>query len=365
MDKVIHNILKRIEDEGYEAYIVGGFVRDKLLGKDSYDVDICTNARPMNLKDIFPINQNSNGYGGFNLKIKRYNIDITTYRKEKAYVGHNPSEVEYVNSLFEDIRRRDFTINSFCMDKNDNVLDLLNAMDDLKNKTIKVVGDADYKFSEDPLRMLRAIRFATILDFNIDDVALASIKKNYGLVSKLSDERIKEEVIKILSSSNFRKGLNLLIDTRINEVIGLKNNIDNITYCSDILGMLAQIDIKRINLTHTEEGTVKILKKLLQKGQIDNFALFNYGLYPCTVVSEILNIKKSEVNKMYEKLPIKSMKDIDINGNEIMQTLNLKPGKEVGELMISVRNAILNGIIGNKKSEIKKFLLNGVQHEQG
>lgn len=365
MDKVIHNILKRIEDEGYEAYIVGGFVRDKLLGKDSYDVDICTNARPMNLKDIFPINQNSNGYGGFNLKIKRYNIDITTYRKEKAYVGHNPSEIEYVNNLFEDIRRRDFTINSFCMDKNDNVLDLLNAMDDLKNKTIKVVGDADHKFSEDPLRMLRAIRFATILDFDIDENALMSIKNNYGLVAKLSDERIKEELIKILSSVNFKKGLDLLKETRINEVIGLKNNTDNIVYCSDILGMLAQVDIKRINLTHTESETVKVLKKILQKGQIDNFTLFNYGLYPCSVVSEILHIKKSEINRMYEKLPIKSMKDIDINGSDIMQLLNLKPGKEVGELMLRVRNAILNGIIVNKKSVIKKFLLDRNQNEQG
>ena len=362
MDKVIHNILKRIEDEGYEAYIVGGFVRDKLLGKDSYDVDICTNARPMNLKDIFPINQNGNGYGGFNLKIKRYNIDITTYRKEKKYIGHNPSEVEYVNNLFEDIKRRDFTINSFCMDKKGNVLDLLNAMDDLKSKTIKVVGDPNYKFTEDPLRMLRAIRFATILDFNINDEALESIKKNYRLISKLSDERIKEEIIKILSSPNYNKGLSLLKETKINEVIGLKNT-DNIVYCSDILGMLAQVNVKRVNLTKTESDTVVILKKLIQKGKIDNYALFNYGLYPCTVVSEILGIKKSEVNKMYDKLPIKSMKDIDINGTEIMQLLNIEPGVMIGEVMKNVRNAILNGIIDNKKSDIKEFILNGVQHE--
>ena len=363
MDKVIHNILKRIEDEGYEAYIVGGFVRDKLLGKDTYDVDICTNARPINLKDIFPINQNSNGYGGFNLKIKRYNIDITTYRKEKAYVGHNPSEVEYVNSLFEDIKRRDFTINSFCMDKNGNVLDLLNAMDDLKNKVIRVVGDPDHKFSEDPLRMLRAIRFATLLDFDIDDNALNSIKKNYGLTAKLSNERIKEEVIKILSNVNYQKGLNLLKETRINEVIGLKNDFDKIEYSSDILGMLAQIDIKRINLTHTELETIKVLRKLIQKGKVDNFDLFNYGLYPCSVVSEILGLKKSEINKMYEKMPIKSMKDIDIDGKDIMNILGIQPGKEIGIIMINVRNAILNGIIKNNKSDIKEFILHGGYHE--
>ena len=87
MDKIIKNILSKIENEGYEAYIVGGFVRDKLLGIPSYDVDICTNALPKDLKQIFSLAQNSNGYGGFNLKVKKYNIDITTYREEKGYAG--------------------------------------------------------------------------------------------------------------------------------------------------------------------------------------------------------------------------------------------------------------------------------------
>ena len=113
MDKIIKNILKKIENEGYEAYIVGGFVRDLLLGKPSYDVDICTNALPMNLKQIFGLTQNSNGYGGFNLKIKKYNIDITTYRKEKKYNNRRPVEVEYINNLFEDIKIYFFTEQQF------------------------------------------------------------------------------------------------------------------------------------------------------------------------------------------------------------------------------------------------------------
>lgn len=362
MDRLIHNILKRIEDEGYEAYVVGGFVRDRLLGKETFDVDICTNALPMNLKNIFPINQNGNGYGGFNLKIKKYNIDITTYRKEKKYIGHNPTEIEYVNSLFEDIKRRDFTINSLCMDKNGNVIDLLNGMEDLNNHLIKVIGNPDFKFKEDPLRMLRSIRFATILDFNLTDEALLSIKNNAPLINSLSAERIKEELIKILNSPNFMKGLNLLKETNISSFIGLKYP-DDMKYTKDILGMFAQIDIKKINLTSNESETIKILKKIIAKGKIDNYELFNYGLYPCTVVSEILNIKKSEINKMYDKLPIKSMHEIAINGHEIMNILNIGPSKEIGEIMKKIRNAILNGNLVNKKERIKEFLLNGEQSE--
>ena len=125
MDKIIKNILKKIESEGYEAYIVGGFVRDYLLKKNSYDVDICTNAKPKDLIHLFNVKQNLNNYGGLNMKIKKYNIDITTYRKEKKYDNRKPIEIEYVSNLLEDINRRDFTINSICLDKNDKILDLL------------------------------------------------------------------------------------------------------------------------------------------------------------------------------------------------------------------------------------------------
>ena len=94
MDKIIKNILKKIESEGYEAYIVGGFVRDYLLKKNSYDVDICTNAKPKDLIHLFNVKQNLNNYGGLNMKIKKYNIDITTYRKEKKYDNRKPIEIE-------------------------------------------------------------------------------------------------------------------------------------------------------------------------------------------------------------------------------------------------------------------------------
>ncbi|MBE6148565.1 MAG: hypothetical protein E7167_03640 [Firmicutes bacterium] len=361
MDKIIRNILKKIENEGYEAYIVGGFVRDKLLKGSSYDVDICTNALPMNLKNIFSISQNGNGYGGYNLKIKKYNIDITTYRKEKKYNNRRPIEVEYINNLFEDIKRRDFTINSLCMDKNDNIIDLLGGKKDLDNRIIKVIGNAEDKFREDPLRMLRAIRFATILDFEIEESTFNGICNNSMLVSTLSSERIKEEIAKILSSPHVKRGLDLLSKTGIDKVIGLSYN--NITFTSDILGMWAQIEVKKINFTKTEKDSVNQIRTLIKIGKINNFELFNYGLYLCLVAGEILNIDHQTVNRRYKNLPIKSMKDIDINGAEIIKLLKIEPSKLISEIMSDIKIEILNKRLKNRKHEIKKYILRKWQNE--
>ena len=204
MDKVIKNILKKIESEGYEAYIVGGFVRDKLLKHETFDIDICTNALPKDLKKIFKNGNSLNNYGAFNLKIKKYNIDITTYRKETEYDDkRHPNKIEYVNSLFEDIKRRDFTINSICMDKNENIIDVLDGVKDLNNKIIKVIGDANIRFKEDPLRMLRAIRLASVLEFELDGETFDAIRSNAELINFVSNERIKDELTKILSTNNF------------------------------------------------------------------------------------------------------------------------------------------------------------------
>ncbi len=363
MDKLIKNILKKIESEGYEAYVVGGFVRDRLLKRNTYDVDICTNALPVNLKDIFNVSQMGNGYGGFNIKIKKYNIDITTYRKEKKYDHRKPVEVEYINSLFEDIERRDFTINALCMDKNDNIIDLLGGLGDLDKKIVKIIGDADTKFVQDPLRMLRAIRFATILDFAIEDITYESIMNNAHLVNTLSGERIKEELSKILSSQNYEYGLELLDKTKIAEHIGLKYG--KITYTDDLIGMWAQIECNKIIFTKTEKENISRIKTTLNKGTINEFDLFNNGLYLSLVVGQIIGIPRQKITKMFDHMPIKSMKGIDINGEEILKLLNIEPSKQVSIIMNDLKKQILTGQLKNKKNDIKKYIIRKWKDEQG
>lgn len=355
MDKIIKNILKKIENEGYEAYIVGGFVRDLLMHNASFDVDICTNALPKDLKNIFPKSNNANSYGGFNIKLKKYNVDITTYRREKKYDKRKPVEVEYINNLFEDIKRRDFTINALCMDKNDNIIDLLHSTEDLNNKIIRSIGDANEKFNQDPLRMLRAIRFASILNFKIEKETYKAIENNANLVSSLSSERIKEELTKILSNEGFLYGLSLLEQTKIAQVIGL--NYKDINFTADILGMWAQIDCEKITFSKTEKDNIAKIRQILNIKKIGNNELFNYGLYLCLVAGDILGYTHQTINRMYKNLPIYSMKDIDINGKEIINLLKTEPGKIISDIMLDIKHQILNGKLKNKKSEIKKYIM--------
>ena len=176
MKRIIKKVLKKIESQGYEAFIVGGYVRDYLLDKESFDIDICTNALPDTIKNIFKKYITKENYGCISFKIKDYSFDITTYRKEIKYNKRKPTQLEYVDNLDEDIIRRDFTINSICMDYKGYIIDIYDGINDLSNKEIKMIGDVDQKIKEDPLRILRTIRFACTLNFNINSDLEDSIK---------------------------------------------------------------------------------------------------------------------------------------------------------------------------------------------
>lgn len=202
-------ILNIINDLGYESYIIGGYPRDLYLGIENPDIDMCTNAKYEDLKDTFEIT--SNNFGSMTLIYKNNKYEITTYRKEYEYEKNRfPKKIEFVKTLEEDLQRRDFIINTLCIDKDGNYIDLLGAIKDLDNKIIRCVGNSNLKISEDILRSLRAIRFATILNFEIDETLKQSIKKYNYLLDNLSDKRKKEELDKILNSNNKDYGLSLI-----------------------------------------------------------------------------------------------------------------------------------------------------------
>ena len=205
-------ILNIINDNGYEAYIIGGYPRDLYLGFNNPDIDICTNITYENLKNLLSgyeiINQN---FGSMVLKYKGFEFEITTYRKEFEYEKNRyPKKIEFVDKLEEDLERRDFIINTLCINHKGEFIDLLGAKKDLDNKIIKTVGNSDLKISEDILRSLRAIRFATILNFKLSDELKKSIKKYGYLLNNLSDKRKKEEISKVLNSNNKDYGLKLI-----------------------------------------------------------------------------------------------------------------------------------------------------------
>ena len=184
LDKAI-KVLQILEENGYESYIVGGYVRDKLLGIESNDIDICTSATPKEIKNIFKSSSSPN-YGSVNITYKNTNFDITTFRHETKYLNNRiPIKLKYIKNVKKDLLRRDFTINTICIDSKGEILDMLNIKDDLDNKIIKTVGNPKFKLKEDALRILRAIRFATILDFNIEEKTKHYIKINAPLLKKI------------------------------------------------------------------------------------------------------------------------------------------------------------------------------------
>lgn len=350
MEKNIKKILETLENEGYQAYLVGGYVRDYLLGVTSFDVDIATDALPKDIHRIF--NSSKNNYGSVNIKVDKLNVDITTFRKDLNYVNRRPSKVVYINNLKDDLERRDFTINAICMNKNGKIIDLLNGCKDLDSRTIKMIGSIDVKLKEDPLRIMRAIRFACILDFKIEDELYEKIKEYSYLVGDLSKERIKNELDKILISKNYKYGLELMKDTKISEVLEI--NYDDINYVDDLLGMWAQVKVLNIPFTNVEKGNIIKITEVLDFGKIDNEILYKYGLYISRVAGKILNIKTTKISKMYNKLPIKSREDIDITSKEISSIVGV--GEVIGETYKIIEKEILNYRLKNKKSEILKYL---------
>lgn len=354
MNKIIKKVIDTIEKKGFEAYIIGGFVRDLLLGKNSFDIDICTNATPKDLIAIFP-GSNSKNLGGIAFKIKEYHFEITTYREEIKYKNRKPIEFNYINNLMQDLKRRDFTINTICMNSKGEIIDLLNGTKDLVNFKLKIIGDPEIKLTEDPLRIMRAIRFATVLNFNIDSSLYKAMQKHSKKILTLSNTRIREELDKILLSPNLKKGLKLLEDLNILKY--LKITYKDITPVKNIAGMYSQIEIAYdLPFTKVEKENITNLKKILKKGEITNLTVYKYGLYLCLVAGEILNIDRQKINKIANNLPINEQKDINITPKDIVKVLGIDYSQKIKIILNNLEKRILNGELKNKKSNIIKYL---------
>jgi tRNA nucleotidyltransferase (CCA-adding enzyme) len=214
-------ILNTLKDNGYEAYVVGGSVRDSLLKRTVGDYDITTKALPEDIIRFFPHTVPTGiKHGTVTVVMNKNHYEVTTYRIDGEYTDNrHPDEVIFTSSLKEDLSRRDFTINAMAYNETDGIVDLFNGTEDLSKKIVRCVGDADKRFNEDALRMLRAIRFACQLKFKLEEATYEAIVKNNRLLRNVSSERIREELIKILMSSVPSKGIKMLLDTKLLDYI--------------------------------------------------------------------------------------------------------------------------------------------------
>ena len=204
-------MLDKINAEGFEAYFVGGAVRDFIMDKAFQDIDITTSAHPDEIKRIFSdCNVIDTGikHGTVTVMYKNRPIEITTFRTELGYEDNrHPDKVVFCKNLSEDLKRRDFTVNSLCIDNKGKIIDIFGGIEDIKSKTLKAIGNAEERFKEDALRILRALRFASVLGFDIDKNTARAIHKCKDLILNVANERIASELRKMITGKNIRNVL--------------------------------------------------------------------------------------------------------------------------------------------------------------
>jgi len=222
----VEKVVERLLDAGYDAYVVGGAVRDALLGLDPHGTwDLTTNAKPEEIQKLFKRTLYNNRFGTVVVKQGDHEIEVTTYRTETTYTDRRrPDSVAFTPSLDEDLARRDFTINAMAWrpprgDKPALLVDKFGGRKDLESRTLRAVGDPDERFKEDALRMLRAVRFATLLDLRIEPKTADAIRRNAALAASLSGERIQQEITKMLSAKRPSVAFEMLSSTGVLAVI--------------------------------------------------------------------------------------------------------------------------------------------------
>jgi len=216
----VAKIIQILENAGYEAYAVGGCVRDSILGRQPNDWDITTSALPEQVKELFAHTIDTGiQHGTVTVMMHHVGYEVTTYRVDGEYEdSRHPKSVTFTASLEEDLKRRDFTINAMAYNERDGVVDLFGGRQDLENGVVRAVGDAKERFTEDALRMMRAVRFAAQLGYSIDEETLAAIREMAPTLAKISAERIQAELVKLIVSDH-PEHMCLLYESGITRVI--------------------------------------------------------------------------------------------------------------------------------------------------
>ena len=366
------NILEKFNEVGYEAYFVGGCVRDYLLNDDFSDIDITTNALPDEVKQIFKKSIDTGiQHGTVTILINGDSFEVTTFRTEDEYIDHRtPEKVEFVSDLKEDLDRRDFTINAMALDGKGKLYDYHCGEKDLRNKIIKTVNNPNERFFEDALRMLRAFRFSSKLGFEIEENTLKAIKNNAELIKFVSIERIVNEFRKLLTGKGNKRSLELLLDSKLNNYIPFLDEISkitdfsNYTFCQSlyILSNLNNISfekLKELKLSNKEIKQVKIYEKI-NKDFIGNvpleIILYNYDIEDVAFIASYSKYcDKEDIEKI--KLPIESFNDIAITSMEIISIIDKPAGPWIKEIIKKLEEDIILSKIDNTRKDILDFLM--------
>ncbi|MCC3358350.1 CCA tRNA nucleotidyltransferase [Bacillus sp. REN16] len=379
-------ILTTLHNNGYQAYFVGGSVRDYLLQRPIGDIDIATSARPEQIIGLFPKTIDVGAVHGTVIVLyKDEHYEVTTFRTEEGYDDYRrPSYVEFVTSLHEDLRRRDFTMNAIAMTINGDIIDPFAGKKAIEEKQIRTVGDPNERFFEDALRMMRAVRFVSQLSFSLCKDTELAIKENASLLKKISVERITIEFEKLLNGPSCQDAIPILITTDLFKYLpGLADDTQHLKELSlykwDQFQKRAEIWTLVCYLLNKDDinaflrnwklpnkiidqviKNVAFLRKVIQHGW-NKRLLYDCGEESIQQIERILGVlgvhQDVSASHEFSKLIIKQRSDLKITGEDFLRWYNQKPGKWVAELYETVENGILENKVENNKEKIKEWLL--------
>lgn len=364
-------VIETLEKAGFEAYFVGGSVRDIMMNKPIHDVDIATSAYPEEVQNLF--------HKTFDLGVEHGTVlvligdeqyEVTTFRTESTYQDYRrPDQVTFVRSLEEDLKRRDFCMNALAMNRHGEVIDLFDGLYDIKHQQIRAVGVAEERFNEDALRMMRAVRFASQLDFHIEGKTQEAIYHHHHLLTKISMERIQMEWIKLLAGKNPKRGLNDFIATNCYQSCqGMEDKKEALIYLAEhltqsvneaqgwlILSLVFQFDEHQAQkfmrawkcskaMIQLVEPCIEGVKQRLHR-PLTPVEQYDLGIERLALIESVLFFFDVPINEHYqqdyEELAIHKIQDVAVDGKQLIQQTNRKPGPWMGQFLRQTQEKIL------------------------
>lgn len=382
----VNFLLDKLNSAGYEAYIVGGCVRDLLLDKTPNDFDITTSADPNQIMEVFKEHKLLTvglKHGTITVVLNKAPYEITTYRIDKDYSDNrHPDTVEFTKNLIDDLARRDFTINAMAYNHEQGIIDSFDGQKDLASHIIRTVGDPEKRFNEDALRILRALRFASTLDFKIEEKTAKSISQNYRLISNISKERITTELKKLICGKkagiifkefsevfeklmppfkqNSKMFLNLCpnnISIRLATLFDFKEDIIEALnhLCFDkatVKKAITLVENKRRRIVGTKAEIKNALRELGEEIFLDLLTLQkSISLYTKTEYLNLYNL----THQIIENNECYNISMLDITGDDLI-SLGIPKGHKVGKTLSFILDLVINGVVENDKEKIILYL---------
>ena len=380
-------ILRTLQEARYEAYFVGGSVRDILLNKPIHDVDIATSAFPAEVKELFHRTIDVGiDHGTVMVVTKEETYEVTTFRTESTYQDYRrPDHVEFVRSLKEDLKRRDFTINALAVGIDGEVIDLFDGLADLRNKILRAVGNPHERFHEDALRMMRALRFVSQLGFTMEPQTFEAIREYHSLLAKISVERINVEFVKLMMGSFREAGLRSFVESECYIYCpGLRESGESLLAFADLKGPAIPTErqawallMSRLKLT--PEDIRKFMKEWKCSNQLtkeviqmvpalefrlayewDNWSLYQLGRELALSVEYLLQYFDHEPNLekvrlLYQNLPMHSLKDMALKGNDLMAHFDYPRGAWISSALHALEKEVVEGRLKNNSESLLAF----------